>query len=273
MATSVGLWQYRHALWNLVARDLTVRYKRSVLGFLWSLLNPVLLMLTFVVVFKYLFPNPIPNYSVKLFTCLITWRFFNAAVMDGANSVSVRVALLKRVSFPRLILPAASLLANFVDFLLALGVVVLYFAAVRVTVNWPYVPLAILALCIQMVLTLGLSLILASFSVFYSDVQFTVANLLQMWFFLSPIVYMADLAVHTTHFPRIYKVLFFLNPMTPPLIAYRSLLPEQEPWRIMIQYGFPYYTYLGISAAVAVVTAIIGWFVFKRLEGKFAKEG
>jgi ABC-type polysaccharide/polyol phosphate export permease len=242
-----------------------------VLGFVWSLLNPVLLVLTFVIVFKYLWEEPEANYSVKLFATMVAWRFFNTAVMDGANSVSVRVALLKRVSFPRLILPAASLLANFVDFLLALGVVVLYFAAVRVTVNWLYVPLAILALCIQIVFTFGLSLITASLSVFYSDVQFIVGSLFQMWFFLSPVLYGATKAAHTTRFPEILKTLFFLNPMAPPLIAYRSVVPEQEPWRVM--HGYPYYVFLAISAGVAVVTAIIGWLVFKRLEGAFAKEG
>jgi ABC-type polysaccharide/polyol phosphate export permease len=266
----VGVWQYRHALLNLVRRELTVRYKRSVLGFLWSLLNPVLVILTFLVAFKYILRVNEPNYSVKLFSTFLAWRFFNTAVLDGANTVSGRISLVKRVSFPRFILPASSLVANFVDFVLSLTILVVFFAAVRVTINWPYLALAMAALGIQVVFTWGLSLILAAFSVFYADVKYTVANLFQMWFFLSPVVYSASKVMHE-QIPPIYKTIYLLNPMTPILVAYKSIIPQEEPWRVMP--GYPYYTFLAISAGVALATAIVGQWIFKRMEGSFAKQG
>jgi len=268
MNSLTSLWRYRYALRNLVTYDLKVRYKKSVLGFLWSLINPLVLILTFLVVFKYIWQNPEPNYTVKLFTTVLAWRFFSGAVLDGAKSVASRLALVKRVSFPRVVLPATKLISNFVDFVLALGVLALFFAAARVTVNWPYLPLAVSALVVQIVFSFGLMLILAAVSVFYSDVEFVAGNLLQMLFFLSPVLYPARLI--TQHpMPQLFKTLYFLNPVAPWMMAYSSVLPGHEPAVLLPTY----YTFFSISIAVALVTLVVGVRLFERMEPSFAKEG
>jgi ABC-type polysaccharide/polyol phosphate export permease len=268
MNSLLSLWHYRYALRNLVAYDLKVRYKKSVLGFLWSLINPLVLILTFLVVFKYLWGNKEPNYTVKLFTTILAWRFFSGAVLDGAKSVATRLALVKRVSFPRIVLPATKLISNFVDFVLALGVLAVFFAAARVTVNWPYLPLAVLALVTQIVFSFGLMLLLAGASVFYSDVEFVAGNVLQMLFFLSPVLYSPKLVTEHS-MPQALKTIYFLNPVAPWMMAYSSLLPEQEPTGLLPAY----YTFLGISVALALVTLVVGVLVFRRIEPSFAKEG
>ncbi|NIM67566.1 MAG: ABC transporter permease, partial [Armatimonadetes bacterium] len=265
--TFTDLWAYRQALISFVVRNLTVRYKRSLLGFVWSFINPLLMVITYLIVFKYIFPRGEENYSVKLFCTLLAWRFFNATVMDGSATISKRLALIKRVSFPRIILPTASLISNFIDYLLSLTILVIVFLAVRVTVNWPYLALAISALMLQMLFAFGLSLILASLSVFFDDIQFLVGSLFQMWFFLSPVLYPA-VWVTDRDLPQIYKTIFFSNPMAPLLMAYRSIVPNEEPTTILPEY----YTFLGISAVVAIVTFSVGLFVFKRYESTFAKQ-
>jgi len=268
MNSLTSLWRYRYALRSLVTYDLKVRYKKSVLGFLWSLLNPVLLILTYLVAFKYIWQNPEPNYTVKLFTTVLAWRFFSGAVLDGAKSVATRLALVKRVSFPRVVLPATKLISNFVDFVLALGVLAVFFAAVGVTVNWPYLPLAVSALVTQIVFSFGLMLILAGASVFYSDVEFVANNVLQMLFFLSPVLYSAETV--TKHpMPEVFKTIYFLNPVAPWMMAYSSVLPEHEPTKLLPAY----YTFFAISAALALVTLVVGVLVFRRTEPSFAKEG
>jgi len=270
----ITIWQYRHALMNFVAQRLTVRYKRSILGFLWSFLNPLMLILTYLVVFKYFFPHSEENYSVKLFCTILAWRFFNSAVMDMSASVSTRLSLIKQVSFPRIILPVASLIANFIDYLLSLTILVVVFAAARVTVNWPFLALAGLALLIQVLFTLGLGLILATLSVYFTDIQFLIGNLFQMWFFLSPILYPASYVLDKIpeRIPPLVGTLYLSNPIAPLMIAYRSIIPNQVPTNPQ-QGGTPeYYSFLALSGAIALVVFIIGLALFKRYENTFAKE-
>jgi lipopolysaccharide transport system permease protein len=270
------LWEYRQALRYFVMRDLTVRYKRSIFGFVWSFLNPLMMILTFVVVFKYLWPNSEPNYTVKLMCTMLAWRFFNSAVMDGSASIGAKLSIVKRVNFPRVIMPASSLVANFVDYLFSLIILAAILLIQRVTLHWPYLGLAVLAMVIQIIFTLGLSLMLSSLSVFFTDVQFLIGNLFQMWFFLTPVLYPAKGILHridSQQLPQIVKYIYFANPMAPLMMAYRSILPEQVP-NNPLQGGLPdYYTFFAISAAVSLVIFVIGITMFRRWEPSFAKEG
>lgn len=272
---AIGIWRYRHALLNFVSQRLTIRYKRSFLGFLWSFLNPLFMILTYLFVFKYLITNPEPNYSVKLFCTILTWRFFNSAVMDSSASISSNLSLIKQINFPRIILPASSLIANLVDYVLSLSILVVVFAAARVTVNWPYLGLFLVALVILIIFAYGLGLILASLSIYYADIQFLVGSLFQMWFFLSPILYSASKvvkAVANRHLPPIVQTIYFCNPIAPLMMAFRSIIPEQVPTNAA-QGGFPeYYTFLAISAGISLMIFFIGLMVFKRGEKSFAKQ-
>ena len=269
LGSFVQLWRYRHALLNFTLTLLRTRYKRSILGFIWSLINPLLFILTFVVVFELIWRVREPNYSAKLFCTLLTWRFFNSAVMDGASSVGSKVALMKRVSFPRIVLPASTLLANFIDFLLSVVILAVYFTAVRVTLDWPYMLLALLGLVILIVFSFGLSLILSAVATFYQDIKFLVGSLFQMWMWFSPVIYSVRKVAESGFSPALLK-LYFLNPVAPLMMAFSSILPGPE---LRPDHFVPhYYTYLAISGAVSLVALIIGLVVFKHMEPAFAKE-
>jgi ABC-type polysaccharide/polyol phosphate export permease len=195
--------------------------------------------------------------------------------MDSSASVSSRLSLIKQINFPRIILPVSSVIANFIDYVLSLSILVVVFAAARVTVNWPYLGLFLLALVILIIFAYGLGLILASLSVFYTDIQFLVGNLFQMWFFLSPILYPAIYVIEgvkSKGYPPILQTIYFCNPIAPLMMAFRSIIPGQVPTN-PDHGGFPeYYAFLAISAGISLLVFIIGLLVFKRFEGNFAKQ-
>jgi ABC-type polysaccharide/polyol phosphate export permease len=269
MGTVRELWRYRDVLYNFVRRDIKKRYKSSILGFLWSFLLPLAQVVTFVIVFGYFWPVKEDDYSVKLMTCFFPWLFFNQGVLDGASCVAEHVALVKRIYFPRLVLPLTSLGSNVIHFLLSLVVLAAYFAYVGVTVNWPYLPLVGLALCIQIVFMFGLMLIVSALSVFYSDVKFLLSAVFQMWFFLTPVLYSAEKLLGSDRLSGVAKQVYFLNPLAPLMMGYRSVVPQQEPTAILPHYN----EYLAISAAVAVLTLAVGYVIFRRYEWEFALQG
>jgi ABC-2 type transport system permease protein len=271
MRTLSELWRYREVLQNFVRRDLKNRYKSSVLGFFWSFLNPLLQILVFWVVFKHLVGMGEKNYTVTLFVVFLPWMFFSQAVLDGATCVAEHVALLKKVYFPRLMLPLTSFVANGIHFVLGLLVLGLFLAVVRVTINWPYMGLALVALLIQSATTLGFILIVSSLSVFYTDIRYLMQSVMQMWFFLSPILIPPARVLGNPNLAPLLKKLYLLNPMAPVLVAYRSIIPENEPWRVLGGMNYP--LLFAWSAAFAVILVAVGWLVFRRLEWTFALQG
>jgi len=269
MGTWRELWEYRDVLVNFIRRDLKLRYKSSVLGFFWSMLLPLAQVVTFVIIFKYIMRFGEKNYSVLLMTAFFPWMFFSQAVLDGAVSFAANVGLLKRVYFPRLILPLTTLGSNLVHFLFALLVLCVYFAYVRVTVSWGYLPLALLAMAVQLIFTFGLMLLVGSLSVFYSDVKFLLAAVFQMWMFFTPILYPASKVVETRMFPQWIKSAYFMNPVAPLMMAYRALVPLNEPTKILASY----WQFFGLSAIVAILVLVVGYVVFRRYEWEFAVVG
>ena len=263
------LLRYRDVLFNLVKRELKVRYKNSVLGFLWSLLNPLLQILVLVIVFKLFMEQPEPNYSVKLVTTILPWFFFAQVLQEGAACVAEEISLVKKVYFPRLIVPLVTLAAGVIHFLLSLVVLVGMFVVVRVTVAWDYIPLFVVCIVIQVVFMLGLILLTSSLSVFYNDVRYILGSVTMMWFFLSPVLYMVNKVMEKQDLAPIYKTIYMLNPMAPIMVGYRSVLPLCEPAQAVPHY----YAFLGIAACVAVALAVVGAVVFRRYQWTFAEHG
>lgn len=263
------LFAYRDVLVNLVKRELKVRYKNSVLGFLWSLLNPLLQILVLVVAIKYFMGAAEPSYSIMLVSAYLPWTFFALVTQEGAGCVAEEVALVKKVYFPRALMPMATLTAGVIHFLLSLPVLIGMFAVVRVTVAWNYVPLFVVALVIQVCLMLGLILMLSALSVFYNDVRYILGSFMTMWLFLSPVLYDGiKRVIAKPELPHYLKTIYMLNPMAPILMGYRSIVPtygvDQVPH---------YYVFLGISAVVAVLITIVGGIVFSRYQWTFAEHG
>jgi ABC-2 type transport system permease protein len=274
-------WRYRDLLFNFVRRDLKIRYKNSVLGFAWSLLNPLFQILVFVLVFRYMIDVGTKNYSAKLFIVMLPWTFFSQALLDGAASVAEQVDLIKKVYFPRLLLPLSTLGSNLVHFGLGMVVLAAYYYLRHVTLAWPHLGLALVGLGIMITFLFGLLLAVSSLCVYYNDVKFMLMSLIQAWFFLSPVLLPADMVMRKLpeKLPAFCKVLYLLNPVAPPLITFSSLLPYDQPgdtndYLVVISRLEPHFmTYFAISAVTALVTLVAGFVIFRRLQWHFAEQG
>jgi len=267
------VWGYRELIGNLVIRDLKVRYKNSVLGFLWSLLNPLLLMLVFTVVFTVMLPNySVPSFPAFVLCGLLPWNFFTTSIMTSVTSISGSGHLVKKVYFPREVLTISNVLANFVNFLLALPVLFGLMAAFGIpfTAWLLYLPLIMV---VELLFTMGVSLVLATLNVFYRDTAVIMEVLVQAWFFLTPVFYPIDLLPATAKvlgwtFP-LRRALYIVNPMASIIASYRSILYGNVDGSPPTAPGWDFFLRTAITALLAFV---IGYAVFRRHSSRFAEE-
>lgn len=269
MVRRIGeLYKYRELIRNLVVRDLKVRYKNSVLGVLWSLLNPLLMTLVFTVVFTLMIPGPteIDDYPVFFMCGFLPWTFFSTSVTGGTGSIVGNAHLIKKVYFPKEILPLSEVLANLVNFFAALivlfGMILVFHR--RLTTAIVMLPLIILA---QTMFTIGAALLLSTANVFYRDTQHILEILMQAWFFLTPIFYPITLL------PERAQVLGMtvdiqlwarrLNPLASLVASYRDVLYRGVPT------GWDFY--LRTFATCALVL-LVGYLVFCRFSPVFGEE-
>ena len=263
----VTLYRSRELIYNLVQRELKARYKNSVLGFVWSLLNPLGMMVVFTIVFSVLMPNnSVPNYPIFLLCGLLPWNFFSASIMTGTNSIVANGNLVKKVYFPREVLPIATVLANLVNFLLALVVLFAAMLLFRMPLS-PWLVLLPVVILIQTLFTLGIVLLLSTVQVFYRDTLIVLDVILLAWFFLTPVFY------PITYLPTSYEVMgmtidvqrlmYILNPMASLINMYRDIL------------YFGYRTDLDFfwrTSLTALSILGIGYWVFVKYSGKFGEE-
>lgn len=222
------LFQYGYLFRNLVVRDLKVRYKNSLLGIMWSFLNPLLMMLVYTALFTILIPNDdIHSYPVFILVALLPWNFFSASLLSGTTSLTSNGHLLKKVYFPRILLPLTSLASNFVNYLLSLVILIIFLFLFRIgiTVYALWVPVI---LAIQIIFTIGLILLLCSLHAYYRDVLMVLQVGILAWFFLTPVFYpferiqqQAELAGYTFNAARLMR---WVNPMASIVDGYRTVL-------------------------------------------------
>lgn len=261
------LWRARDLVYQLVVRDLKARYKSSVLGFVWSLLNPLGMMIVFTIVFAIIMPNnQLPNYPIFLLAGLLPWNFFSAAVMVGTNSVVAGGPLVKKVYFPREVLPLSSVLANLVNFLLALVVLFVALVVFRIRFSsWLWMlPIVII---IQTCFTLGIVFFLSTLNVFYRDIMMVMDVIMLAWFFLTPVFYPISLLPSSYrllgHVVDVRRWMYILNPMASLTAAYRDLL------------YFGAHTNIDFflrTAATALIILVAGYLFFIRFSGRFGEE-
>ncbi len=266
------LRQYQYLLRNLVVRDLKARYKSSVLGILWSILNPLFLMLVFTIVFSVMASSQIRQYPVFVLVGLIPWNFFSGALTSGTTSITGNSALVKKVYFPREMLPASALLSNLVNFLFAFAVliVLLYAFGIGLTVHALWVPVLLLT---QLIFTLGLCLLLGSLTVFYRDVLMILEVIVLAWFFVTPVFYSLEMfgdsvtMLGLTFNPA--QIMRWVNPMASIIDGYRTVL-----WGTYGS-GGP----VGMNAAyllrtfiTSIIVLIVGYAVFVRLNPLFGEK-
>jgi lipopolysaccharide transport system permease protein len=251
-----GLWEYKYLIYNLVARDLKVKYKGSTLGFLWSLLNPLLMIVVYTVAFKYVIKMRVPNFTIYLFSALLPWNFLSSALSMGVTSITENSNLVKKVYFPREVLPLSIVLVNLFHFFLTFMVLIpaMLFFNLRLGLNF-FVLLAVILF--QTLFVMGLTFFVSAVNVYYRDMKHFLEVILQLWFWLTPIIWpLSQVPEHLQKFA-------YLNPFTPYVKAYRD---------IILHGRFPDCFALLLSAAIGFVVLLIGAAVFRRKQRRFAEE-
>ncbi len=247
------IYRYRELIWALAIKELRVRYKRSVLGFLWTLLNPLLMMIVLTLVFGTLMRFSIDHYAVFLLSMLLPWTFFTQALTYSVDSVVGNADLLKKVRLPKLVFPVSTVLANIINFVLSLIPLALLVVVLRFPLHWTwvYLPVPMLGLFL---FTLGTSFLFAAVNVFFRDISHIVQIILSAWFYFSPIIYSLEFV------PARYRWLFKLNPMLYVLNGFR----------LSIYYGqLPQLPSVAMSLACGVAAVAVGYGVFRRYQESF----
>lgn len=250
------LWYYRELVYFMTWRDIKVRYKQAVLGVSWAILQPLLTMVIFSIIFGNLakLPSDGTNYALFSYAGLLPWNLFASALSRSSTSLVGNSNLLTKVYFPRLIIPLSSVLAAFVDFALSFLVMLGLMAYFKVWLTWTMlwlIPLAFLAILTAMAIGIWLS----ALNVQYRDVQQMVPFLVQAWMYASPVAYSASLIPTGT-----WQLIYGLNPMAGVIQGFRwALLGGNPPDKLLL-----------ISISVVIVILISGLFYFRKMERTFA---
>ncbi len=251
------LWQYRELVFFLAWRDVKVRYKQTLLGAAWAVLQPGLMMVVFTIFFSKLahVSSGGVDYSVFVYAGLLPWTFFATAITSAGNSVVGSERLITKVYFPRLAVPFASVGAALVDWLIAFGLLLVLMAVNRVAPGWHllWVPLFVVLILLAAV---GVGTLLAALNVAYRDFRYVIPFLAQFWMFATPTVYMQL----DGQAPGYVEALLYANPMTALIAGFRAaVLGGPIPWGEV-----------GVAAVVAFGLFLAGCFYFRRVEDSFA---
>ena len=263
-----NLVRYRGLIQSLVARELKARYRGSVLGFFWSFINPLMLLLVYTYVFKYIMPanwKGIEHYELFLFCGLLPWTWFSSSLLESSGSLIAGGNLIKKVLFPAEVLPIVTVLANMVHFFFGLTILVVFL----VWFQAPITPIELLwfpvTVFVQLLLTLGFALILSALTVHFRDVRDIIGNLMTFWFFATPIIYPymnMDDPLRTDDDWR--TTVMNANPFSHLAITYQEILFFDGPvghWRWLLALG-----------GASIVFFLFGYFIFDRLRDTFAEE-
>ena len=255
------IYEYREMIISLVRKDLRGRYKGSVLGFFWTFLNPLLQLVVFTLVFSIIMKQEYEQYYIFLFVALVPWMFFASSVQDGSTSVLRDKEMVKKIYFPREVLPIATVTSGFVNMLLTFLVifVVLIFSGRGVN------PVALLCLPVVMIveyiLCLGVGLIVASVTVYLRDLQYILGIIVMALQYLTPVMYGVDV-VENAHVGKWLITMFNLNPMTSIIKIYRQILYYKV---------VPELSDLLLSLVMGIVFIVIGELLFTKLQKGFAE--
>lgn len=253
----VVLLQHSELVMSLTRRDIRARYKQSVLGIAWALVQPLAMMVIYTIVFSHMariktggIPYPIFNYIA-----LLPWTFFQTGLTTGVECLVGNANLITKIYFPREVFPLSAILGRTVDMGLGILVLIPLFFIYHIHVTW-MILLVIPVLVIQTCFLFGLTFAMSAFNLFYRDIRHVLPLIVQIWMYVTPIMYPLSLV------PSKYLPLYMLNPMSPIIDTYRTVALEGKP---------PMWGYLGIATVLCVGTLMIGYRIFKRLEPAFAE--
>ncbi len=255
------LWRYRELFYILSWRDLKVRYKQTIIGVAWSVLRPLLTMMIFTFVFGRIakFPSEGINYSLLVFAGLLPWQFFAAGLTEASNSLVGSERLISKVYFPRMIIPAASVITSLVDFFISLVLmfILLIWFGVLPSINLIFLPLFII---MAFFASFGIGLWLTALNVKYRDFKHVVPFLVQLGLYISPVGFTS--AIASNMIPEKFRLLYYINPMTGVIDGFRwCFFGEKTPL---------YWEGLFLSLGVTLIFLFIGISVFRKMEKSFA---
>jgi lipopolysaccharide transport system permease protein len=261
-----NLLKYRGLIQSLVVRDLKARYRGSVLGFFWSFVNPLLLLLIYTFVFTVILPARFPDelarqlepYALFMFCGILPWTWFSSSLLESSSVLISGGNLIKKVLFPAEVLPIVTVIANMVHFFLGLPILLAFLIYYRHPLNLTDLVWFPVVVFTQFVFTAGLALIVSALTVHFRDLKDILANLLTFWFFATPIIYW-----YNDERFKPYKGYFDLNPFSHFAISYQEIL--------FFDGGFGHLKWLLVMGGVSVVLFLAAYWFFDRLRDSFAE--
>lgn len=251
------IWEYREMIVSLVRKDLRGRYKGSVLGFLWTFVNPLLQLCVYTLVFSTIMRSGIEKFYLFLFVALVPWLFFNSAVITGATCIISSKDLVKKIYFPREVLPIAYVTSSFVNMLFSFVIIFLAILFSGIGFNFRAILYLPVIMIVEYILALGIAMLTSALTVYFRDLEHILGIVTMAWMYLTPILYSVDMI------PENLLPVFYLNPLTPIIIGYRDILYYKN---------IPHIGTLAHGLVLGVVILIIGWISFNRLQRGFAEE-
>lgn len=250
------IYDYREMVFSLVRRDLRGRYKGSVLGFLWTFLNPLFQLIVYTFVFSTIMRAGYDKYYLFLFVALIPWIFFNSSVVGGAACIWSQKDLVNKIYFPREVLPIAHVTSQLINMLLSFIVVLIVLLVTKHGINLMallYLPIVVF---VEYLLAMGLTMLVSSITVFLRDIEYILGIFIMAWQFLSPVMYGLDMV------PEEMRFVFAVNPMTPILVAYRDIFYYKQ---------IPKIDTLLQAFLLGVILSLLGVFIFEKLKKHFSE--
>ncbi|MBB2182839.1 ABC transporter permease [Lachnospiraceae bacterium MD1] len=257
MKTIKELYSYRQMIYSLVKRDLRGRYKGSVLGFLWTFINPLLQLAVYTLVFSVIMKTGIERFYLFLFVGLVPWMFFSTCLTGGASCIMAQQDMVKKIYFPREVLPISYVISQFINMLLTFIIIFLVVIISGIGINFIAVLYLPVIMLVEFILALGVAMLVSALTVYFRDLEYILGIISMAWMYLTPIIYSEDFV------PKEIKPIFNLNPMKPIITAYRDILYYKQ----IPQIGTLLHAFL-----LGVVVLILGSLVFSKLKRHFAEE-
>ncbi len=250
------IYEYRQLLKSNISKEVRGKYKGSFLGVLWSFVNPLLMTLVYAIVFPFLLKSSQPHYTTFIVIAIIPWTWFTYTIMSGTNTFLVNAGIIKKVYFPREILPISIVTSGLINYLISCIIIGIFllFSGIGFSVYILYLPLIVL---IQYMLQLGIIFITSSIDVYIRDAEYIINFIVQMVFYATPVLYSIDM------FPEKFRWILRLNPLATIIESYRNIFYYKTN---------PDFKMLGITFIVSFIILIVGYAIFEKLKKGFAEE-
>lgn len=244
-------------IFSLVKKDLRGRYKGSVLGFLWTFINPLLQLVVYTIVFSFILKTNIERYYLYLFVALIPWIFFSSSITVGSASIVAQKDLIKKIYFPRMVIPISYVTSSFVNMLLCFIVIFVVIIVSGAGINFLALLTLPVIMLVEYILALGMAMLTSAITVYFRDLEHILGIVTMAWMYMTPIMYDKSIV------PENLMPIFNLNPMTHVIECYRAVLYEKK---------IPDLTTLLSAAGLGILILIVGILVFNKLQKRFAEE-